>query len=183
MDHHDPTSEAASRAAQAAALAVGIVEAVLLLRAQTQDRRAQADQQTAAARGAQEAAHRASDRSIWWPALGTRWLTDATTPDLLLAWAAAQPWTRADPLAPTASARLEVQLHQRHPDAMFAYQAARAAGQDPADAMRQAAPLFTARPAIEPIRGEAAMARIHTPPTPAAPSAPVTITTLSRPHR
>ena len=153
----EPASDAAARAAQFAAMSLSVAEAVARLHAQRLFERRIQQQQRADAHRAARAVARAAARRIWTPAMHRSWLRHAPTPDLLAAWSAAQPWTGTDPLAHVAATRIERRLTERHPEAMRRYQQARADGRHPEAAMRDAAPSFPSRAAIDMPRGEAAL--------------------------
>ena len=148
--HHDaPESEGVARAAQLAAMSITVLEALARLRAQRLAERATDDERAASAARAQRLVDHASARVAWTPAHDDDWLRRASTGDLGRAWAAATPWADTDVDAQQAAQRVERRLHELHPDAMAAYHQARAAGLDPGEAMRQAAPLFARTQAIE----------------------------------
>jgi hypothetical protein len=153
----EPSSDAAARAAQVAAMTLTVAEALARLRAQRNAERRLNERQSAAELRIMRAAARAGARRTWSPALNRAWLRQASTPDLLAAWSAAQPWTSGDPLASAASARVEQRLLERHPEAMRRYLQARTDGHHPKTAMRHAATAFVARPAIDMPRGDAAL--------------------------
>lgn len=157
--HHDaPTADGIARAAQMAAMSITVLEALARLRAQRIAERAMDDERIASAARAQRLVDHASARVAWTPAHDDDWLRRASAGELARAWAAATPWGDTDFDAQQAAQRVEQRLHTMHPDAMAAYHQARADGADPAQAMREAAPLFANRQAIE--------APEHEPPTP-----------------
>ena len=142
-DHHpDPTSEAAARVAQVAAMSISVAEALARLRAQRLDDRAAADQQAAAAARAQSRAAAAAARLTLVPALDDAWLRAAPTSALLDAWVATQHLAGSDPLAGTAQDRVEQRLRQLHAEAMDVYDTARASGRPPPACMAQASTLL-----------------------------------------
>jgi hypothetical protein len=153
----EPASDAAARAAQVAAMSLSVAEALARLRAQRNAARRLHERRSAAELRIMRAAARAGAHRKWSPALSLAWLGQASTHDLLEAWSAAQPWTPRDPLARAASDRVEQRLLERNPEAMSRYQQARADGHHPMTAMHHAATAFTARPAIDMPRGEAAL--------------------------
>lgn len=157
VQHDAPESECVARAAQLAAMSITVLEAMARLRAQRLAERATDDEHAASAARAQRLVDHASARVAWTPAHDDDWLHRANTGDLARAWAAATPWADTDIDAHEAARRVERRLHELHPDAMAAYHQARADGADPAQAMREAAPLFAHTHAIE--------ARDHEPPT------------------
>ncbi|MFI5064817.1 MAG: hypothetical protein ACHP9Z_12685 [Streptosporangiales bacterium] len=120
-------------------------------------RRAQAritveqDHQARRVLNAQIRAERDADRARWEPALDPGWLRRATLTETAQAWGAALPYTdRAvpwyEPAAATAMARCEDRLRHLHPYAMAWYDRLVSEGREPADAMREAAPLFARHP-------------------------------------
>jgi hypothetical protein len=142
-------SEGVARAAQVAAMSLTVLEALCRLRAERLAQRAHQDELGAASAGAQLMADHAHARVGWSQALDEAWLSKANTGALARAWAAATPWSETDVDARAAMDRVEQQLHIRHPEAMAAYQSARAAGLNAGEAMAQAAPLFQRPLAIE----------------------------------
>ncbi len=95
-------------------------------------------------------AGRDAARAGWAPALDRQWLARAGLFETARAWGAAVPFAdRAmpwyEPAAATAMHRAEDRLRVLHPHAMARYDRLRGDGTGPAEAMREAAPLF-ARP-------------------------------------
>ena len=120
-------------------------------------RRAQARtvaEQNQRARSALQAhirAERDAARSAWAPALTPAWLRKANLTETAQAWGAALPYSdRAvpwyEPTAATAVRACEDRLRDQHPFAMAHYDRLRRDGLGPAEAMREAAPLFALHP-------------------------------------
>jgi hypothetical protein len=89
-------------------------------------------------------------RAGWAPAHDPRWLAQADLLHAARAWGAAAAYTDADPVAASAMHKSEERLRTLHPYAMNRYDRLRAEGASPADAMREAAPLFTREPQVRP---------------------------------
>ena len=109
------------------------------------------DERTRRALHAQVRAERDAARAGWSSAMDPRWLSNASLHDTARAWGAAMPY--ADPEAPwheptaaTAMRKCEERLRSLHPFAMARYDRLRADGLGPAEAMREAAPLFALSP-------------------------------------
>jgi hypothetical protein len=105
------------------------------------------DDRTRSVLNSQVRAERDASRSGWAPALDPQWLRQADLLDTARAWGAAMPYADRDvpwyePSAATAMRRCEDRLRDLHPYAMARYDRLRAEGLGPADAMREAAPLF-----------------------------------------
>lgn len=143
-----PDTEGAARASQMVAMSATVIEALARLQASRTVRRAEQDERTAAASRAQRTAEHASARVAWSPAHNDRWLRQASTRDLGVAWSAAATWAPTDPDAAAAVTRVEARLHELHPEAMAAYHQARARGADRGQAMAEAAPHFATPPAL-----------------------------------
>ncbi len=108
------------------------------------------DERARRALNAQIRADRDASRASWAPAVDPHWLRQADLFETAQAWGAAMPYAdRAmpwyEPAAATAMRKSEERLRDLHPYAMSRYDDLRADGMSPADAMREAAPLF-ARP-------------------------------------
>jgi len=109
------------------------------------------DERTRRALNSQVRAERDAARTGWAPALDPRWLRQADLLDTARAWGAAMPYADRDvpwyePSAATAMRKCEDRLRDLHPYAMARYDRLRAEGAGPADAMREAAPLFAYAP-------------------------------------
>ncbi len=153
--HPDPFREAMShglqRAMQLASFA-GTAAQVFVYHQKTQARAA-AEQDERARRVllAQTRAERDSGRAGWSPALDPQWLRNASLHDTARAWGAAVPYADRnvpwyEPAAATALRKAEDRLRDLHPFAMARYDRLRAEGLGPAEAMREAAPLFALSP-------------------------------------
>ncbi len=109
------------------------------------------DHQARRALNAQIRAERDADRARWQPALDPGWLRRASLTDVAQAWGAALPYTDRgvpwyEPAAATAMVKCEDRLRSLHPYAMAYYDRLVSEGRDPAEAMREAAPLFARHP-------------------------------------
>ncbi|MGH3217936.1 MAG: hypothetical protein ACRDPY_04260 [Streptosporangiaceae bacterium] len=150
--HPDPFQDALShglhRALQVASSVVTGVQVYVYLK-RTQARAvAERDERARRALAAQIRADRDAARSGWAPALDPGWLRRADLYQAAQAWGTAMPYAdRAtpwyEPAAATAMRKCEERLRILHPYAMARYDRLRAEGMGPADAMREAAPLFS----------------------------------------
>lgn len=144
--HPDPDGDGVARAAQVAAMAVSVAEALIRAQAQRNTRLAEADHRVAATALTTQQAEHATARLVWSPAMDDRWLRRADIDQLSAGWAAAMPWQNLDPEAARSRERIEERLAELHPDAMHRYTQARQAGTNPVHAMTEAAPLFAQAP-------------------------------------
>ena len=138
----DPESEAATRAAQIAAVSIALVEAIARLREERAALRMSEQDRGAVAMRAVRLTDHAAATATWAPALDRRWIAQADTHALLDAWAPAAAWAERDAGAGRALAAVEQRLTTTHPTAMSSYRAALANGSPPAIAMQAAAPAF-----------------------------------------
>jgi hypothetical protein len=149
--HPDPFAEAAGHGIQrviqiASSVATGAQVLAYLRRerARTDAQQAHQDRRALAAQmRAEQAATRANLAAIGDPHL----LKAADLGKAAQAWGAAMPYTDPaqpwyDPAAAAAMRHAEERLRVLHPTAMARYDRLRSEGVDPADAMRQAAPMF-----------------------------------------
>ncbi len=152
--HPDPFQEAMqhglSRAIQVGSCAVTAAQFYLYQQRSQARTVAERDEKTRRALHAQTRAERDAARASWAPALDPAWLRDASFAQTAEAWGTAMPYAdRAapwyEPTAATAMRKCEKRLRDLHPYAMAHYDRLRADGKGPAEAMREAAPLF-ARP-------------------------------------
>jgi|HubBroStandDraft_6_1064221.scaffolds.fasta_scaffold15334_2 hypothetical protein len=112
---------------------------------------AERDERTRRALATQMRADRDAARATWAPAVNPDWLRDADLLQTARTWAAAMPYADRsvpwyEPAAATAMRRCEDRLRDLHPYAMGRYDRLREDGAAPADAMRDAAPLFANAP-------------------------------------
>lgn len=140
--HPDPGGDGAARAAQVAAVALTVAEALIRVQAQRTAHRAETDQRAAATTTATDRADRASARLAWHPGLNDRWLRGADVDRLVTAWAAAAPWRDVDPEAARVRERIEQRLAELFPEAMHRYAQGGQQGLSAAQAMGEAASLF-----------------------------------------
>lgn len=145
-NHPDPLTEAASRAGERTVQAVSLLatggQKLVQLREYLRENKLR-----------KIAAERHRARMTWAPAHDPRWLNTAGLLDVARIWGAAMPYADRgarwyDPTAASAMAKCEARLRTLHPYAMARYDRLRADGAGAADAMRQAAPLFTAPPTV-----------------------------------
>ncbi len=111
---------------------------------------AERDERARRVLAAQIRADREAARSGWAPALDPDWLQQADLLQAARTWGTAMPYADRsvpwyEPAAATAMRKSEERLRDLHPYAMSRYDRLRSDGMAPADAMREAAPLF-ARP-------------------------------------
>jgi hypothetical protein len=151
----DPFREAMThglqRAMQVASLA-GTAAQVYVYHQKTEARSAaDKDERARRALQAQIRAERDAARAGWSPALDPQWLRNADLHETAQAWGAAMPYADRtvpwyEPTAAAAMRRSEERLRNLHPFAMARYDRLRAEGLGPAEAMREAAPLFALSP-------------------------------------
>jgi hypothetical protein len=156
-NHPDPFQEAAhhavQRAVQIGSVAATCAQMYLYLKNAHARAVAERDERIRRALNAQIRADRDAARARWAPALDREWLGQAGLLQTARAWGAAMPYAdRAvpwyEPAAATAMRRCEERLRGLHPYAMAYYDRLRSDGMAPADAMREAAPLFTRPPRV-----------------------------------
>jgi hypothetical protein len=154
-DHPDPFRDAMQemvyRAVQVGSFAVTGAQVYAYHRRAQARTAAEQDHRARRALNAQIRAEKDADRAGWAPALDPSWLREATIVDAAQAWGAAMPYAdRAmpwhEPAAATAMTRCEERLRDLHPYAMARYDRLRSDGLGPAEAMREAAPLFARHP-------------------------------------
>ena len=153
--HPDPFREAMThglqRAMQVASFA-GTAAQVYVYHQKTQARAAaDKDERARRALQAQIRAERDAARAAWSAALDPQWLRNADLHDTAQAWGAAMPYADPnvpwyEPTAATAMRKSEERLRDLHPFAMARYDRLRADGLEPAEAMRETAPLFALSP-------------------------------------
>ncbi len=112
---------------------------------------AEQDHRARRALNAQVRAERDADRTRWAPPLDPAWLRNASLVETAHAWGAALPYADRnvpwhEPAAATAMTRCEERLRHLHPYAMARYDRLRSEDLGPAEAMREAAPLFARHP-------------------------------------
>jgi hypothetical protein len=153
--HPDPFQDAMNhglyRAVQVASCAVTAAQVYVYQRRAQARVVAERDDRARRALGAQIRADRDAARAGWAPVLDPGWLRQADLSQVSLAWGAAMPYAdRAvpwyEPAAATAMRKSEERLRVLHPHAMTRYDQLRGDGIGPADAMRDAAPLFASQP-------------------------------------
>lgn len=152
--HPDPFGDAVGHGLQRAVEVVSC--AVTAAQVYAYQQRAQAaaaaerDERARRALAAQARADRDAARASWAPALDPDWLRQADLLQTARTWGAAMPYADRsvpwyEPAAATAMRKSEERLRDLHPYAMARYDRLRTDGMGPAEAMREAAPLF-ARP-------------------------------------
>jgi hypothetical protein len=156
-NHPDPfqeaTHHAVQRAVQIGSVAATCAQMYLFLKNAHARAVAERDERMRRALNAQIRADRDAARARWAPALDREWLNQAGLLQTARAWGAAMPYAdRAvpwyEPAAATAMRRCEERLRDLHPYAMAYYDRLCSDGMAPADAMREAAPLFTRPPRV-----------------------------------
>ena len=154
-NHPDPFQDAMQHALQRGiqiTYAVVTGTQVYLHHQKTQARvAAERDERVRRALNAQIRADRDAHRAGWAPALDPHWLRQAGLVQTARAWAAAMPYADRsvpwyEPTAATAMRKCEDRLRDLHPYAMARYDRLRGDGMGPAEAMREAAPLFANAP-------------------------------------
>jgi hypothetical protein len=150
-NHPDPFQDALShglhRAVQVASSVITGAQVYVYLK-RTQARAvAERDERARRALAGQIRADRDAARSGWAPALDPGWLRRADLYQTAQAWGTAMPYADRtmpwyEPAAATATRKCEERLRMLHPHAMARYDRLRSEGMGPADAMREAAPLF-----------------------------------------
>lgn len=194
-NHSDPLRDAIQdsvyRAVQVGSFALTATQ-VYAYHRRTQARiTAEQDQRARRALHAQVRAERDADRARWAAALDPAWRDRASLIETAQAWGAALPYADRnvpwhEPAATTAMTRCEERLRQLHPYAMAHYDRLRSEDLGPAEAMREAAPLFARHPRA---RDAASVPRPVLVPAPepdtgpAAGSAPVSLAGHVRPGR
>jgi hypothetical protein len=153
--HPDPFQDAMShglhRAIQVASCAVTAAQVYVHQKRAQARVVAERDHRTRRALGAQTRADHDAAQAGWAPVLDPGWLRQADLFQVTRAWGAAMPYAdRAvpwyEPAAATAMRKCEERLRVLHPHAMARYDRLRSDGMGPADAMREAAPLFAGPP-------------------------------------
>jgi hypothetical protein len=151
----DPFQEAMQHGLQRALQISAAVATAVQVYAYHQKTQARAvgehDERTRRALNSQIRAGHDAARSEWAPALDPKWLRQADLLDTARAWGAAMPYADRnvpwyEPSAATAMRKCEDRLRDLHPYAMARYDRLRAEEFGPADAMREAAPLFAYAP-------------------------------------
>jgi hypothetical protein len=152
--HPDPFRDAMGhglqRAVQITSCAVTAAQVYLYQRRTQAMATAERDERTRRALTTQIRADTEAARVAWAPALNPDWLRQADLFQTATVWGAAMPYADRSvpwyqPAAAGAMRRAEDHLRDLHPYAMAHYDRLRNNGTGPADAMREAAPLF-ARP-------------------------------------
>jgi hypothetical protein len=149
--HADPFQDAFEhglhRAVQVASCAVTAAQVYVYHQKTAARMAAERDQRAHRALNAQSRADAGTARTAWTPALDPQWLRHADLRRAAQAWGAAMPYADRgvpwyEPAAATAMRTCEGRLRDLHPHAMARYDRLRADGMNPAEAMREAAPLF-----------------------------------------
>jgi hypothetical protein len=150
-NHPDPFQDAIQlglqRAVQLGSCALTAAQVYLYQQRSHARAVAERDEKGKRALNAQIRAEREAARARWAPALDPEWLSHGSFMQTAEAWGAAMPYAdRAvpwyQPTAATAMRKCEERLRYLHPYAMARYDRLRADAMSPADAMREAAPLF-----------------------------------------
>ena len=153
--HPDPFQDAMNhglhRAVQVASCAVTAAQAYIYQKRAQARVVAERDERARRALGAQARADRDAARARWASVLDPGWLRQADLFQVARSWGAAMPYADRtvpwyEPSAATAMRKCEERLRVLHPHAMARYDRLRGEGMGPAEAMRDAAPLFAAHP-------------------------------------
>jgi hypothetical protein len=149
--HADPFQDAFEhglhRAVQVASCAVTAAQVYAYHQKTAARAAAERDERARRALNAQSGADRSAARAAWTPAQDPGWLRQADLLQTAQAWGAAMPYADRgvpwyEPAAATAMRKCEDRLRDLHPHAMARYDRLHADGMNPAEAMREAAPLF-----------------------------------------
>jgi hypothetical protein len=148
---HDAMGAGLQRAVQIASCAVTATQVYAYHQKSQAMAAAERNDRARQALTAQIRAERDAARTGWAPALDADWLTQADVYQAARAWSQAMPYADRNvpwyqPSAATAMNRCEERLRDLHPYAMVRYDRLRADGLGPAEAMREAAPLFARAP-------------------------------------
>jgi hypothetical protein len=153
--HPDPFQDAMGhglqRAIQVASCAVTAAQVYAYQQRTQAMATAERDERARRALATQMRADSEAARATWAPAVNPDWLHSADLLQTARTWAAAMPYADRsvpwyEPAAATAMRRCEERLRDLHPYAMARYDRLREDGNGPADAMRDAAPLFANAP-------------------------------------
>lgn len=152
QQHPDPVTEGlqhgGQRLVQVVSTAVGVQQGLARRRQRLEAARRAEEAQ---ARRAEEMAQRAAfleARTRWSRAHDRKWLRQADLLDVAAVWAAAVPYAPDNASAALAVRKSEERLRHLHPHAMSHYDRYRSQGEEPLDAMAQAAPFFTRDPNV-----------------------------------
>jgi hypothetical protein len=138
----DPVSAAEAKAIQFLQIAVMAAEGIAVLAAARAEASAARTEADAGRLLTSIEATRATAEPLWQPAIDPARLRQLNDRQALTAWSAAQPWRDAEPAAEAASGASLERLRELQPRAVDAYDALRAAGKGPAQAMRSVVPLL-----------------------------------------
>jgi hypothetical protein len=147
---HDAMNHGLQRALQVASSVMTGTQVYVYLKRTQAMAAAERDERARRVLVAQIRADREAARAGWAPALDPNWLRQADLFQAARTWGAAMPYADRsvpwyEPAAATALRKSEERLRDLHPHAMARYDRLRSDGMGPAEAMREAAPLF-ARP-------------------------------------
>jgi hypothetical protein len=147
----DALGHGIQRAVQVASCAVTAAQVYLYQQRTQTVAAAERDKRTRQGLAAQIRAEREAARAAWAPAADAGWLRNADVFQAASAWGAAMPYADRsvpwyEPTAATAMRKCEDRLRDLHPYAMARYDRLRGDGMGPAEAMREAAPLFANAP-------------------------------------
>ena len=148
---HDAMGQGLQRAIHVGSSVVTGAQVYLYLKRTQAMAAAERDERARRVLAAQMRAEQDAARAGWAPALDPDWLRQANLFQAASTWGSAMPYADRSvpwyqPTAATAMRRSEQRLRDLHPHAMARYDRLRADGMEPAEAMREAAPVFAGAP-------------------------------------
>jgi hypothetical protein len=169
----DPASAAEAKAIQFLQIAVMAVEGIAVLAAaRAEARAARTEAEVEGLLGSIQAT-RGTAESLWQPAIDPALRGQLDDRQALTAWSAAQPWRDVDPAAAEASRVSLERLRELEPAAVDTYDALRAKGIAPTEAMRSVVPLLAGGSTTSSTAATTGASVIHNPATAVAVSFPV----------
>ena len=138
----DPASAAEAKAIQFLQIAVMAAEGIAALAAARAEARAARTEADADGLLSSIQATRGAAEILWGPTIGPARRGQLNDRQALTAWSAAQPWSNVDPAAAQASRASLERLRELRPAAVEAYDALRAKGIAPTQAMRSVVPML-----------------------------------------
>jgi hypothetical protein len=138
----DPASAAEAKAIQFLQIAVMAAEGIAVLAAARAEAHAARTEADAEGLVSSIQATRGTAESLWQPAIDPARRGQLNDRQALTAWSAAQPWRDVDPAAAEASRASLERLRELQPAAVESYDALRAKGVAPTQAMRSVVPML-----------------------------------------
>jgi hypothetical protein len=138
----DPASAAETKAIQFLQIAVMAAEGIAVLAAARAEARAARTEADAEGLLSSIQKTRGTAESLWQPAIDPARRSQLNDREALTAWSAAQPWSNVDPSAAEASRTSLERLRELQPTAVESYDALRAKGIAPTQAMHSVATMF-----------------------------------------